>query len=243
MAKLYLGTREVTPAIFTSGIGIPREAKNGVYQMPTENFTFSLPSEATNVGYYGFAMAFFHCTSLTSIDLSSLTTLSNTGSFYSACESCISLTSIDLSSLTTVSGSNCFDNAFRDCPRLTSVNLSSLATVSGNRCFNNAFRNCTSLTSVNLSSLTTVSGNSCFDNAFYGCTALTDIYFRALTTSSFGSYVNQFNNIMQSTGTNVTHTLHFPSNMESTIQGLTGYPLFGGTSGYVVLSFDLPATS
>jgi hypothetical protein len=49
--------------------------------------------------------------------------------------------------------------------------------------------------------------------------------------------------MMQGTGSTVTHTIHFPSNLESTIQTLTGYPLFGGTSGKVVLAFDLPATS
>jgi hypothetical protein len=49
--------------------------------------------------------------------------------------------------------------------------------------------------------------------------------------------------MMSSTGTSVTHTIHFPSNMETTISTLTTYPLFGGTSGYVTLAFDLPATS
>jgi hypothetical protein len=49
--------------------------------------------------------------------------------------------------------------------------------------------------------------------------------------------------MLNSTGTTTTHTLHFPSNLESTIQGLSGYPTFGGTSGYVVLAYDLPATS
>lgn len=143
------------------GIGIPREVKNGVYQMPTTSFTFSLPSNVTDVGKHGLIYAFYGCTGLTTVDLSSL----------------------------------------------TSVGTNGLA---------NAFRN---------------------------CTGLTDIYFRALTTSSFGTYKNQFNNMMTATGTSKTHTLHFPSNMESTILGLTGYPLFGGTSGYVVLVYDLPATS
>lgn len=36
-------------------------------------------------------------------------------------------------------------------------------------------------------------------------------------------------------------TVHFPSNLESTIQGLAGYPNFGGTN--TTLLFDLPATS
>ena len=39
-----------------------------------------------------------------------------------------------------------------------------------------------------------------------------------------------------------TVTIHFPSNLQSTISQLDGYPLFGGESGYIVLAFDLPAT-
>ena len=171
------------------GIGIPREVKNGVYQMPTTNFTFSLPSNATNVGKYGLYYAFRDCTALTSVDLSSLTTVSGTQGLYYA------------------------------------------------------FTGCTALTSVDLSSLTTVSGSKCLSSAFNGCTGLTDIYFRALTTSSFGSYKNQFDSMLSSTGSTKTHTIHFPSNLQSKISSLTGYPNFGGTSGYVTLSFDLPATS
>ena len=144
------------------GIGINREVKNGVYQMPTENFTFSLPNDATDIGNYGLYYAFYRSSSLTSVDLSSLTT---------------------------------------------------------------------------------VSGTYGLNYAFYSCTGLTNVSFPALTTTSFGSYTNQFSNMMRSTGTTVIHTIHFPSNMQSTISGLSGYPLFGGTSGYVVLSFDLPATS
>ena len=250
------------------GIGIPREVKNGVYQMPTTNFTFSLPSNATNVGKYGLYYAFNDCTALTSVDLSSLTTVSGTQGLYYAFNGCTALTSVDLSSLTTVSGSEgfraaflgtkltsvdlsslttvsgtqCFSNAFQNCTRLTSLNLSSLTTVSGTSSFTDTFRGCTALTSVDLSSLTTVSGSKCLSSAFNGCTGLTDIYFRALTTSSFGSYKNQFDSMLSSTGSTKTHTIHFPSNLQSKISGLTGYPNFGGKSGYVTLSFDLPAT-
>ena len=125
---------------------------------------------------------------------------------------------------------------------MTSVDLSALTSV-GFYGLSNAFYNCTGLTSVDLSALTTVSSGNGLSNAFRSCTGLTDIYFRALTTSSFGSNKNQFSNMMQNTGTTTTHTLHFPSNLQSTISGLTGYPNFGGTSGYVTLAFDLPATS
>ena len=171
------------------GIGIPREVKNSVYQMPTENFTFSLPNDATDVGTRGLSNAFYGCTGLTSVDLSSLTT------------------------------------------------------ISGSQGLSNAFRGCSALTSVDLSSLTTISGYYGLSSAFYGCKKLTDIYFRALTTSSFSTYKNQFYNMMIATDKTTTHKIHFPSNMQSTISGLTGYPAFGGTSGYVVLAFDLPATS
>ena len=254
-----------------SGIGIPREVKNGVYIMPTENFTFSLPSDATDIGFCALSHTFEACQTLISIDLSSLITVSGGSSLgyaFSSCSklasvnlsslttvsggsslgyafsSCASLTSIDLSSLTTVSGNNAFNYAFQDCTSLTSVDLSSLTTVSSVYCFSNAFKGCTRLTSIDLSSLTTISNNYALQRVFIGCTGLTDVYFRALTTSSFGtSYTNQFSNMMQSTGTTTTHTLHFPSNLQSTISSLSGYPTFGGTSGYVTLAFDLPTTS
>jgi len=253
------------------GTGITREvSQQGVYQIPASSFTFSLPSNATDVGTSALSYAFRDCTGLTSVDLSSLTTVSGDTALYYAFQGCTGLTSVDLSSLTTVSGSSGLYYAFRDCTGLTSVDLSSLTTVSGGSGFSNAFRgctgltsvdlsslttvsgmsglyyafyDCTGLTSVDLSSLTTVSGGSGFSNAFYGCTGLTDIYFRALTTTSFGSYTNQFSSMLGGTGRTKTHTLHFPSNLQSTISGLNGYPNFGGASGYVVCAFDLPATS
>ena len=278
------------------GISIPREVKNGVYQLPTEKFTFSLPNNVTDVGSDALYYAFHNCSVLTSVDLSSLTTLSGSkglyGAFYGCTAltnvnlsslrtvsgseglrytfyNCTALTNVNLSSLTTVSGSNGLYYTFYKCSALTSVDLSSLRTVSGSYGLQNAFYGCTALTNVNLSSLTTVryyglghafdnctmlanvdfsslstvSDSGCFSYAFYDCTGLTNVYFRSLKTSSFGSYKNQFDRMMINTGTSKTHTIHFPSNLQSTISGLTGYPLFGGTSGYVKLAFDLPTTS
>ena len=141
---------------------------------------------------------------------------------------------------TDISVDEAYKQVYIDDTTLRLVDLSSLTTV-GDSGLNSAFSGCTALTSVDLSSLTTVGGRGLM-RAFSKCTGLTDIYFRALTTSSFGSYTNQFNYMMLDTGSTVTHTIHFPSNMESTISGLTSYPLFGGESGYVVLAFDLPAT-
>ena len=126
---------------------------------------------------------------------------------------------------------------------LTSIDLSSLTTISGSSGMYNAFYNCVGLTSIDLSSLTTISGSSGMSRAFQRCTNLEHVYFRALTTTSFGSYTNQFDNMLSNTGTTKTHTLHFPSNLSSKISTLTGYPTFGGTSGSVTLAYDLPATS
>jgi len=237
------GYSSVTVNVSGSSIGIPREIKNGVYQMPTESFTFSLPSDATNVVNYGLSYAFYGCTGLTSVDLSSLTTVSGGNGLQNAFRDCTGLTSVDLSSLTTVSGNSGLSSAFYGCPRLTSVDLSSLTTVSGSSGLYYAFSGCARLTSVDLSALTTVSGNQGLQYAFNGCTALTSVSFPSLTTTSFGSYKNQFIGMLNITGKTTTHTLHFPSNLQSTISGLSGYPNFGGTSGYVVLAFDLPATS
>lgn len=207
------GTATMTPgqmpaqiaSIPTGTLGIPREVDaNGVYGMPTVT-DFSLPANANDVGTYAFTYAFYKCSSLTSVDLSSLTT---------------------------VSGSYAFSSVFDNCSRLTSVDLSSLATMSGANAFNEAFRNCTGLTSVALSSLTTVSGSSAFNSAFSGCTSLTSVSFPALTANSFGYYTDQFRNMLNGvTGC----TLHFPAATQTKIETMmSGYPNFGGTNTTVL---------
>lgn len=244
------------------GVGIPRGVNaNGVYGMPTQSFTFSLPSNATDVADYVFNNAFYGCTGLTSADLSSLTAASGISALNSAFNGCTNLTSVDLGSLSTVSEVNAFSDAFSGCTSLTSIDLSSLSVVSGGDAFNNAFYNCTSLTSVDLSSLSTVSGSGAFYNTFHGCTSLTSVdlsslsvisgdgafnytfrgcrgltsvSFPALTTNSFGSYTDQFRNMLNGvTGC----TLHFPAATQTKIGSMSGYPNFGGTNTTVL--FDL----
>ena len=212
---------------------------NGVASRRSITLTGNEFSNITSVGSYGLSYAFYSHSGLTGhLDLSSLTSVDDRG-LYQAFAGCSGLTSVDLSSLTSV-GSYGLSFAFSSVPGLASVDLSSLTTIGNNGLNNISYGN--GLTSVNLPSLTSV-GDAGLTRAFGACNRLTDIYFNSLTTTSFGSYTNQFNNMLYNTGKSVTHTLHFPSNLESTIQGLTGYPTFGGTSGYVVLAFDLPSTS
>ena len=187
------------------------------------------------------------CSNLTSVDLSNLSTVTGNYALNEAFVNCNNLTSINLSNLTTVNGNYAFRHTFEGCSLLANVNFSKLTTIangSWSGAFDTCFWKCSALTTIDfplLSDLT--NADSAFTTCFNQCSALTDVYFRALTTTSFGTNTTQLKNIMMNTQTSKTHTIHFPSNLETTIQGLTGYPLFGGTSGYVTLAFDLTATS
>lgn len=214
---------------------------NGVLQAPTDmngiTFTGIKDVPASMLAY-----AFYYNQNVKgTISFPDLTTLSGNYACYNMFNNCNGLTSISLPELTTISGNYACYNMFYTCSNLDTVSLPKLTTISGERaCY---FTFCqTKISSISFPYLTTVSGSYACDGMFNNCQNITDIYFNALTTVSFGSNVNQFDSMLGGTGTNVTHTLHFPSNLETTIQGLSGYPLFGGTSGYVTLAYDLPAT-
>lgn len=189
--------------ISAGGTGIPREVIDGVYKIP-EVTSFSLPSNATNVGPNALAYAFYSCPSLTSVDLSSLTKVSGESAFYEAFYKCTALTSVDLSSLTTISGRNALESAFDVCTALTSVDFSSLTTVSGYHALSNTFSRCNSLTSLSFPALTVPGlqyGSSQFDNMLYGVTGC---------------------------------TVHFPAAVQAKIEATSGYPNFGGTNTTVL---------
>ena len=97
--------------------------------------------------------AFFNCTALTTIDLSSCTSLSTIGR--AAFGYCSSLRAIDLSGCTALTN---FDplSAFRDCQALTTVSLPAGVTDFE---FSEAFNNCPSLTAVNIAA-----GNTAFSS-------------------------------------------------------------------------------
>lgn len=189
--------------ISAGGTGIPREVIDGVYKIP-EVTSFSLPSNATNVGPNALAYAFHSCPSLTSVDLSSLTKVSGEDAFYEAFYNCTALTSVDLSSLTTLSGRNALAYAFDVCTALTSVDFSSLTTVSGYHALSNTFSRCRSLTSLSFPALTVSGlqyGSSQFDNMLYGVTGC---------------------------------TVHFPAAVQAKIEAMYEYPNFGGTNTTVL---------
>ena len=217
--------------------GIARQVVNGTYKAPTYSFTWSLPSDATDLDINILRSAFYHCTGLTSVDLSSLTIVSGANAMQGAFKICTNLINVDLSNLTTLSSSYSMESVFEGCTSLTSVDLSSLTTVSGSYAMSSAFSGCTGLTSVDLSNLTTVNSNGVLNRAFEGCTSLKTLSFPKL--KNLGSWKTQFDTMLY----NVTGcTVHFPSNLQSVIgswSSVTGG--FDGTNTTVL--FDLPATS
>lgn len=218
---------------------IPREvSQQGVYQIPSNNFTFSLPSNATSIGPYAFMSVFYGCTGITSADLSSLITISGQATAQSCFAQCTNLTTVDLSSLTTISGNYTMNSAFDSCTSLSNISFPSLTTISGDYTMQGCFRGCTGLTSITFPELTTITGDRPLLNLFFGCSNLTSISFPALTPNS--SIEEGVFSDMLLVCSNVT--VHFPFNLESVIGSwddvLAG---FGGTNTTVL--FDLPSTA
>lgn len=229
----------------TGVTGIGNYALYGAYYGVTfpANTSVDFSSLTTISGENACNTTFYQCSGITSVDLSGLTTISGKNACQYMFQNTTSLISINMENLTTVSGQNGCNYMFQYCSGITSINLSSLTTLSGGSSFSTAFYRCTGLTNVVLSSLKELSGNSECSNMFSNCSGLTSLSFPALTSSSFGTKTNQFNNIVS----NVTGcTIHFPKNLDPTggstvISGLGSYPNFGGTN--TVLSFDLPSTN
>ena len=149
-------------ATIPSGLtGIPRGVdENGVYGYPTTPFAFALPPTATSVASGRLASAFEGCTTITSVDLSSLTEITGTETMESFCRDCSNLTSVDLSNLTTVNGDSVLQFAFRGANITGPLDLSSLQTVSGSTAMAYAFTDNPGITSIDLSGLTSLPSNA-----------------------------------------------------------------------------------
>lgn len=214
---------------------------NGVLQQPT------IPTDLVFTGVkdvvtYGMYYKFYGNTGITSVSFPDLETVSTNSAMYNAFYGNTSLTSASFAKLTTISGTSGTQACFRD-SSLASVSLSELTTVSGNSAMYYFFYGCP-IVSITFTKLSDISGSGCLRYAFQNCKDITSISFPALKTTSFGSNVNQFNSMFNSNtaSTSGTFTVHFPSNLQSTISGLTGYPTFGATAGRITLLYDLPST-
>jgi len=177
------GTDITTYASGIDNIPIPivinREVVNGKYQKPATSFTFSLPSNATDLGQYAMYSAFQDCTGLTSVDLSSLTTISGDYAMNNAFYDCTGLTSVDLSSLTTISGSYVMRYTFQGCTKLTTLSFPSLISTgfgSNKNQFNNMLQNVSGCTVHFPSNLQSVIGSWSSVTSGFGGTNTTVLF-------------------------------------------------------------------
>lgn len=215
-------------------------------------------SNVTSIGNYGMQNAFTNTEISGTVDLSSLTSVGNYGmenAFTGA-----NITGINLSSLTTVS-SNALYNAFAVNSITGTLDLSSIISI-GDRGMADCFAYNSGITSVDLSSLqtivngglssafsgtqiTSISFDSLVNIDFFGMeslgrgmTSLQSLYFPAITSSTVEDYSFEMMLDWESDGV----TVHFPSNMQSTMENWSSVSSgFGGMN--TVILFDLPATS
>lgn len=188
---------------------------NGVLQMPSE-LTDLVFTGVKNIIAYGMYYKFYQNTGIRSVSFPDLTTLSNNSALY---------------------------YCFRENSNLTTISFPELASITGSSVFGYAFYGCP-LTTITFPKLADVSGASCLRYSLQACRLLTSLSFPALKTTSFGSNTTQFNSMFNSNtaADSGSLTVHFPSNLQSTISGLTGYPNFGANSSRITLLYDLPAT-
>ena len=200
MAKLYLGTQEISPLIYDIAPGIPREVDSlGAYGADAVQITtFRMPSNATRIQSGAMYGAFTRNHSLTSFDGRSLTQIGGVtnprtdgvSAFQDAFLYCDSLVTVDFSNLLTIGqmAKNVFNCAFMGCTALVNADFGKLTSIWGQNAsaddntFRRAFYGCTSLTNVNFSNVTQASG-ACFREGFYECTSLKSIDFHSLTSA------------------------------------------------------------
>ena len=122
----------------------------------------------------GMANTFWGCTGLIGVNLSGVVSCDSYSGFNSCFADCSSLTSINLSSLVYAYG-DCFNSTFSGCTNLTSVNLSKLIRIGTESCFNSTFVDCTSLTTLSFNNLayTTEDISYSFDNMLSNCDGVT----------------------------------------------------------------------
>lgn len=250
MAKLVIGTNKTNgvPAIVKE-ISSPTVSEPYLeYEIAQISSTSSVirPSRTTSrliplsgfttIDSYCFAKAYAHNTAISgTATFTDLTTLAVEYSCYEMF-AYSTITGISCPALTSVTG-NYAMSGIAGFSLVSSFNFPVLQTA-GTNAFVLAFRNCENLTTGSFPALDSIKANAVFFYTFMNCANLASLFFPALKSNSFGSYTNQFNNMLyRVTGC----TVHFPSNLQSVIGSWADVQNgFGGTNTTVL--FDLPQT-
>ena len=217
---------------------------NGVLENPSNvDFVFNGVKDVVNNRIEGRYSSMPNIKSISFPDLENITRSSSMKSMFGK-ETIISndaLVSISFPKLKSVTGSfgmmTCFGGR-ENFNNFDSTVFPELETISGGNVLNKCFYYNRALTSAIFPKLKEINGGNIFSYCFGYCTSLTTVSFPALKSTSFGSYTNQFNNMLLGcTGV----TVHFPSNLQSVIGSWSDVTAgFGGTNTTVL--FDLTAT-
>ena len=204
---------------------------------PSRTTSHLIPlSGFTTIDSYCFARAYLYNTAISGT--ATFTDLKDIATEYSCyfMFSNSTITGISCPVLTSVTGNYAMAYIASD-SQVSMFNFPLLQTV-GSTAFSRAFANCTNLTTGVFPALNSIKSSGVFSNTFAGCVNLASLSFPALKSNSFGSYTNQFNNMLSGvTGC----TVHFPSNLQSVIGSWSDVQNgFGGTNTTVL--FDLPQT-
>lgn len=126
---------------------------------------------------------------------------------------------------------------FAKCKFLVVVQVPNLETISGTQACKGWFQDCTSLQEIEFPKLSKIAASGVFGSAFIN-SGIQEIKFPLLNSTSFGTYTDQFHNMLSGTNNCV---VHFPSNLQTTLSTWTDVQnKFGSTTATVL--FDLPAT-
>ena len=141
-------------------------------------------------------------------------------------------------------GGSCYQT-FCQCEHLERLNLHNLTDIGENGFGTPTYgdleaicSSCPELVEVDFTNLSGIYCPYALRFAFSNCTKLQTLSFPSVKTTSFGSKTNQFTDMCRGIS---GITIHFPSNVRSTIEGLNGYSTtapFGATSGTVLFDLD-----
>lgn len=160
-----------TPTVETFNTKKRELDANGKIVIDYTATTFST-SPATDVGDYGFEHGFYN-SQATTLDCSSLTTVSGTDAFGYACENG-GISSAIFTNLARITGSYAFAGFAYD-SQITSLSFPALIQIS-DYCFNGCFE-ATGITSVTFGGTQQIQlGQNCFDEMFLDCEEDIDVY-------------------------------------------------------------------
>ena len=241
--SLYLGNQKVCPAIL---IGEPKIFNvngsqwlgeidsDGVMSTPTQDLDFVFNGvKDIQTNFLSGLLTTSAKARITSVSFPDLENLSGRNALYSAFRHNSSkVSSFSAPKLKTITG----EDALRTCfwySKIEELSLPELEDIR-NLAFEGCFAYSLLLRTARFNKLNKIGFYSFFE-CFSSCQNV-DLYFNSIKSDTFVDDTGFVD--MLSGATNCT--IHVPSNTQSIIQGLDGYPDFGGTNTTIL--YDLPAT-